>query len=51
MSGEEELDLEECHCGEDDNIIITEMVLQGILMPVFSMLGLIGNGLAVLVFR
>ena len=51
MSGDEELDLGECHCGEDDSIIVTEMVLEGILMPVFGMLGLIGNGLAVLVFR
>ena len=50
MSGEQELEQGECHCEEGDPIM-TEMVLEGLLMPVVGMFGLVGNGLAVVVLR
>ena len=46
MSREEE----GCQCEEGDPVM-TKMVLEGILMPVVGIFGLVGNGLAVLVLR
>ena len=40
----------DCHCQEGDPVM-TKMVLEGILMPVVGIFGLVGNGLAVLVLR
>ena len=50
MSGEQELEKGDCHC-QEGYPILTEMVLEGILMPVVGMFGLVGNGLAVVVLR
>ena len=41
---------EECQCEEGDPVM-TKMVLEGILMPVVGIFGLVGNGIAVLVLR
>ena len=50
MSGEQELAQGDCHC-EEGEPIMTKLVLEGILMPVVGMFGLVGNGLAVVVLR
>ena len=50
MSGEQELVEGDCHCEEGDPAM-TKWVLEGILMPVVGMFGLVGNGLAVAVLR
>ena len=40
----------ECHC-EEDEPEITKLVLEGILLPLVGLVGLVGNGLAVVVLR
>ena len=40
----------ECHC-EEDEPIMTKLVLEGILLPLVGLVGLVGNGLAVVVLR
>ena len=44
--------LGDCNCEEGDpDPFITKLVLEGLLLPVVGMFGLVGNGLAVVVFR
>ena len=40
----------ECNC-EEDEPLITKLVLEGILLPLVGLVGLVGNGLAVVVLR
>ena len=50
--GEQEQKQGECNCEVEDPIIITtKLVLEGILVPVVGVFGLVGNGLAVVVLR